>query len=238
MHKHKSLEVSKLTVKYSNKTILQNINFTIHTGKIIGVVGPNGAGKSTLLKAILGLLAKTSAQIKYNGQDIHTQKHKLAYIPQRSLIDWDYPITVQDVALMGQTLNSKWGHNYQNKSFDLVETALHKLGLYEVRHNRIGELSGGQQQKVFLARSLVQEAEIFFLDEPLVGVDYKTQELLFNLLQELSLENKLIIIIHHDLGDVLQYFDELILLNRIIIAQGECQSVLDNTLLTLAYQDI
>mmetsp|Transcript_26612 Transcript_26612/g.103548 ORF Transcript_26612/g.103548 Transcript_26612/m.103548 type:complete len:90 (-) Transcript_26612:1075-1344(-) len=89
MHKHKSLEVSKLTVKYSNKTILQNINFTIHTGKIIGVVGPNGAGKSTLLKAILGLLAKTSAQIKYNGQDIHTQKHKLAYIPQRSLIDWD-----------------------------------------------------------------------------------------------------------------------------------------------------
>nr|YP_010336743.1 manganese transport system ATP-binding protein [Stylonema alsidii]UNJ15149.1 manganese transport system ATP-binding protein [Stylonema alsidii] len=233
----KSLLVSQLNVQYSNQTILKNINFKISTGKIVGIIGPNGAGKSTLIKAILGLIPKTYNNILYNGTALTKQKNKLTYIPQRSQIDWDYPITVQDVALMGQTLNSKWGANYSSKSYELVHEALHKLGLYDLRKNRIGELSGGQQQKVFLARSLVQEAEIFFLDEPLVGVDYTTQGVIFNLLQELSLKNKLIIIIHHDLGDVLQYFDELILLNRIIIAQGDCKNVLSPNLLSLAYQE-
>nr|YP_010336349.1 manganese transport system ATP-binding protein [Goniotrichopsis reniformis]UNJ14755.1 manganese transport system ATP-binding protein [Goniotrichopsis reniformis] len=234
---NKSLIVSQLNVQYSNKVILENINFQVSTGQIVGIVGPNGAGKSTLLKSILGLLPQKSGSIKYDNYDLNKQKSKLTYIPQRSQIDWDYPVTVHDVALMGQTFNSKWGDNYPEKSYHLVENALKKLGLYDLRHNRIGELSGGQQQKVFLARALVQEAEIYFLDEPLVGVDYITQGVIFQLLKELSLENKLIIIIHHDLGDVLQYFDELILLNRIIIAQGECKTVLKNRLLSLAYQD-
>nr|YP_010336546.1 manganese transport system ATP-binding protein [Rhodospora sordida]UNJ14952.1 manganese transport system ATP-binding protein [Rhodospora sordida] len=232
-----SLIVSQLNVHYSHKIILENINFQVFTGKIIGIIGPNGAGKSTLLKAILGLLPQTSTRIEYNGKNLNKQRSTMAYIPQRSQIDWDYPITVKDVALMGQTINSRWGSNYSKKSYELVDNALHKLGLYELRNNRIGELSGGQQQKVFLARSLVQEAEIFFLDEPLIGVDYKTQGVIFNLLKELTRENKLIVIIHHDLGDVLQYFDELILLNRIIIAQGNCSAVLDPTLLSLAYQN-
>nr|YP_010338486.1 manganese transport system ATP-binding protein [Rhodaphanes brevistipitata]UNJ18436.1 manganese transport system ATP-binding protein [Rhodaphanes brevistipitata] len=232
---HKSLIVSQLNVKYSNHTILKNINFKISSGKIIGIIGPNGAGKSTLLKAILGLIPNVSGKIEYNGNQLKSQKNKMAYVPQRSQIDWDYPITVQDVALMGQTFQTPWGLNYSKKSYELVNYALQRLGLYEIRHNRIGELSGGQQQKVFLARSLAQEAEIFFLDEPLIGVDYKTQDIIFNLLTQLTLENKMIIIIHHDLGDVLQYFNELILLNQIIVAQGNCKQVLENQILSLAY---
>nr|YP_010335760.1 manganese transport system ATP-binding protein [Chroothece richteriana]UNJ14166.1 manganese transport system ATP-binding protein [Chroothece richteriana] len=234
---NKSLVVSQLNVYYSHKKILENINFQVSSGQIVGIVGPNGAGKSTLIKSILGLVPGTYNKIEYFNKNIQLQKHRIAYIPQRSQIDWDYPITVQDVVLMGQTLQSHWGLNYSKKSYELAENALQKLRLYDLRHDRIGELSGGQQQKVFLARSLAQEADILFLDEPLLGVDYKTQGVIFNLLKELAGENKLIIVIHHDLGDVLQYFDELILLNRIIVAQGNCATVLDSKMLTLAYRE-
>nr|ARO90357.1 manganese transport system ATP-binding protein [Bangiopsis subsimplex] len=233
-----SLIVSQLNVKFSNRIILNNINFKVSSGKIIGIIGPNGAGKSTLLKTMLGLLRKSSGQIIYNGDNLISQRNKMAYVPQRSQIDWDYPITVEDIALMGQTFNTPWGYNYSTKSYQLVEKSLERLGLLEFRYNRIGELSGGQQQKVFLARSLVQEADIFFLDEPLIGVDYKTQGVIFELLKQLAKENKIIVIIHHDLGDVLKYFDELILLNQIIVAHGNCKDVLQNEILSLAYQDL
>nr|ARO91073.1 manganese transport system ATP-binding protein [Flintiella sanguinaria] len=231
----KQFIVSNLSVKYKNKLVLQNINFSIFTGQVVGIIGPNGAGKSTLFKSILGLIPVEAAQVSYNYQPLLKQRDRIAYIPQRSQIDWDFPATVWDVVLMGRICKTGWFKQFSADSYKKVERALERLGILHLKNSRIGELSGGQQQRVFLARSIAQEADIFCLDEPLAGVDYKTQDIIFNFLRNLAQDNKLIIVIHHDLGDVINYFDELILLNKSIIAKGSCDQVLQEHFLQKAY---
>lgn len=231
----KQFKVTDLSVKYKHKLILTNINFTIETGKIIGIIGPNGAGKSTLFKAILGLINKEQGTMIYNNIPLKKQRELIAYIPQRSQIDWDFPITVWDIVLMGRIIRTGWLNQFSEESYEKVDEALEKLEITHLKNRKIGELSGGQQQRVFLARSIAQGAEIFCLDEPLSGVDYKTQANIFKILQDLAIQNKLILVIHHDLSDIVKYFDELILLNQKIIASGQCEDVLKENLLHQAY---
>nr|QUE28773.1 MntA [Porphyropsis coccinea] len=226
-----------MTVHYKNKIVLDDINFSFDSGQLIGILGPNGAGKSTLIKALLGILPITNGQILYNQKLLKEQQYKIAYIPQKSQIDWDYPVTVWDVVMMGRIRATGWFQQFSDKSYILVINALNKLGIAELKNCCIGELSGGQQQRVFLARALAQEADILCLDEPLAGVDYTTQNIIFNILKELCSENKTVFVIHHDLGDLVSHFDKLILLNKKIVNTGTCKEILNTQLLNYAYGD-
>ena len=161
----------------------------------------------------------------YNSFPLHKQKEIIAYIPQRSQIDWDFPVTVWDIVLMGRIINTGWLKQFSRQSYEQAEYALETLKISHLKDRKIGELSGGQQQRVFLARSIAQGAEIFCLYEPLSGVDYKTQANIYHILRDLALQNKLIVVIHHDLSDIVKYFDQLILLNKRIIAVGNCEEV-------------
>lgn len=235
MNTTKIFQVSNLTVCYNRNTILSKINFSCKSGQLIGIIGPNGAGKSTLIKALLGIVPIKSGLINYDNKPLKRQQYKIAYIPQKSQIDWDYPVTVWDIVMMGRIRATGWFRQFDIVSYKLVEESLKKLGISDLKNNCIGELSGGQQQRVFLARALAQEAEILCLDEPLSGVDYTTQSVIFKILNNLCKENKTILIIHHDLGDIIKYFDELILLNKNVIVQGACEEVLKPHFLQSAY---
>ncbi|MEC4986026.1 MAG: metal ABC transporter ATP-binding protein, partial [Oscillatoria sp. PMC 1076.18] len=220
------LEIRNLTVKYRGTCALENVNFTIKPGQLIGLVGPNGAGKTTLLKAMLCFLPHTSRYVKYNGESFANQLAKVAYVPQRSQIDWNYPISVENVVMLARTRHQKWWKKPSRQSQEIVKDALKRVNMWELRDRQIGQLSGGQQQRVFLARSLAQQAEIFFFDEPFNGVDIKTKELILTIFQELKAENKIILVVNHDLGETLTYYDQLLLLNKQLIAVGSPQEVL------------
>lgn len=236
MAQNKELIVKNLNVYYKQRKILEDINFKISAGKIIGIIGPNGAGKSTLFKALLGISYKNSGSVIFNQQALTKYRKRIAYIPQRSQIDWNYPVTVWDIVMMGQIPAIGWLGNLSNPTYNLINYALSRLAIHDLKNSRIGELSGGQQQRVFLARAIAQQANIFFLDEPFIGVDYKTQDTIINLLKELaSKENKLILIINHDLGEIIDYFDELLLLNKTIIKHDLPPNVLQSKFLNLAY---
>nr|WDA98839.1 manganese transport system ATP-binding protein [Sciadococcus taiwanensis] len=239
IHKAHTIQllIKNLNVYYRQKRILKDINFQVSTGKIIGIIGPNGAGKSTLFKVLLDINHKNSGRIIFNQEALSKYKKEIAYIPQRSQIDWNYPITVWEIVMMGQIASIGWLGNFSNSPNNLINYALSRLGIKHLQNSRIGELSGGQQQRVFLARAIAQQANIFFLDEPFIGLDYKTQEIILNLLRELaSKENKLILIINHDLGEIINYFDELLLLNKTILKQDKPKKVLQSKFLTLAYE--
>lgn len=235
LQKRKIFEVYELTVNYKNKNVLNRVNFSCKSGQLIGIIGPNGAGKSTLMKAILGIIPPLKGRIMYDDKLLDAQRRKIAYIPQKSQIDWDYPVTVWDVVMMGQIKANSWFQQFSEKNYILAEKALGRLGIYNLRNSCIGELSGGQQQRVFLAKALAQEAEIFCLDEPLTGVDYTTQSIIFDILKSLCKENKTIFVIHHDLNDLTQHFDQLLLMNKTIIKAGNSSEVLQTKFLNIAY---
>nr|YP_009369959.1 manganese transport system ATP-binding protein [Boldia erythrosiphon]ARO90647.1 manganese transport system ATP-binding protein [Boldia erythrosiphon] len=231
----KQFSVCNLSVLYKNKIILDNISFSVECGEMIGIIGPNGAGKSSLIKAILGIIPIKNGTIRYGKKLLKDQREKIAYIPQRSYIDWDYPVTVWDVVMMGQISGTRYFSEFSSNSYNLAKSSLKKLGMYNYKTHSIRELSGGQQQRVFLARALAQQAEILCLDEPLSGVDYKTQKIIFQLLKELCIDKKIILVVHHDLGDMVKYFNKLILLNKTIIAKGPSNEVLQNQFLDHTY---
>lgn len=236
LHPRKKLfKVSNLSVNYGNKTVLKDIDFSCKSGQLIGIIGPNGAGKSTLVKALLSIIPINKGTIIYGNQSLDQQRNKIAYIPQKSQIDWDFPVTVWDVVMMGRINTNSWFQQFSNNSYKLAINALKRLGIYELKNCCIGELSGGQQQRVFLAKALAQEAEIFCLDEPLAGVDYTTQTVIFKILKDLCRENKTILVIHHDLNDLTKHFDQLLLLNKTIIAIGDSKVVLQPKFLNNAY---
>nr|QUE28409.1 MntA [Porphyrostromium boryanum] len=231
----KLFKVSNLAVSYKNRNILENINFSCKSGQLIGIIGPNGAGKSTLVKALLGIIPTSKGKITYDNELLNYQHDKVAYIPQKSQIDWDFPVTVWDVVMMGRINRNSWFKPFSNKSHKLATESLTRLGIYNLKDSCIGELSGGQQQRVFLAKALAQEAEIFCLDEPLSGVDYTTQNIIFDILKDLCKENKTIFVIHHDLSDLTKHFDKLLLMNKTIIATGNSNEVLQEQFLSRAY---
>nr|QUE28710.1 MntA [Porphyrostromium japonicum] len=233
--KQKLFKVSGLAVSYRNKTVLENINFSCNSGQLIGIIGPNGAGKSTLVKALLGIIPTSRGDVTYAGKLLNNQRDKIAYIPQKSQIDWDYPVTVWDVVMMGRVNKKSWFRPFSSKSYQLADKSLRRLGIYDLKDSCIGKLSGGQQQRVFLAKALAQEAEIFCLDEPLSGVDYTAQTIIFDILKDLCRENKTIFVIHHDLNDLTTHFDKLLLMNKTIITIGNSNEVLQAKFLHSAY---
>lgn len=229
------LEVRNLAVRYRNHWAIHDISFTLQPGQITGLFGPNGAGKSSLLKGMLGLIPITQGTVLVEGKPIRKQLKHIAYVPQKSQLDWDYPITVEKVVRMGRIRQTGWFRNLSRQSEALVTSALDQVGMSPYRRCPIGELSGGQQQRVFLARAIAQQADIFCFDEPFTGVDQQTQQILLHIFTELKAEGKTLLIISHDFGETLDYYDQLLLINRQLIAVGSPAEVLTTDNLKTTY---
>ncbi len=232
-----AIRIFDLTVSYDLKPVLWDIDLEIPFGALVAVVGPNGAGKSTLIQAILGLVKRVSGEVTFLGKPYKEVQKKIAYVPQRGSVDWDFPTTVSDVVLMGRYGHVGWIRRPGKKDQQKVFEALNKINMYEYRDRQISELSGGQQQRVFLARALVQEADIYLMDEPFVGVDAKTEKAIVLLLKELKNAGKTVVVVHHDLQTVKEYFDYVTLLNRKIIAFGRVEDVFSDENVRITYQD-
>lgn len=230
-----TLMVSHLSVRYRQVEALRDVSFSVYPGRLTGIIGPNGAGKSTLMQALLGLVPSQQGIVRYGLHPLQTQLDRVAYVPQRSQIDWTYPATVWDVVMLGRIRKTGWLRRYSAVSRQIAARSLERVGMSAYRHRPIGQLSGGQQQRVFLARSLAEEAEIFCFDEPFVGVDQKTQAILFEIFAELTRAGKIVMVINHDLGASIAHFDDLLLLNRELIAHGPRRQVLRAENLERAY---
>lgn len=217
-------EVSQLTVNYDNATVLWDISLSIPSGVMVGIIGPNGAGKSTLIKAALGIVKPITGKVKFFGHPLKQVRQKVAYVPQRESVDWDFPITVKELVLMGRY--GKLGLFRRPGKADIA-AAMHYLslvGMESYADRQISQLSGGQQQRAFLARAFMQEADIYFMDEPFTGVDLATEGVIVELLHQLRSAGKTVFVVHHDLNTVENYFDWVILLNMRLIAYGETSS--------------
>ncbi len=221
----KIIHIKDLSVSYEKKRVLTNIFLEIESGHIYGLVGPNGAGKSTLVKAILGLIDINRGSILIKGKPIEESRPNIVYVPQKDDIDWQFPATVLDVVLQGRYPHKKIYQRLSKYDRQIARQSLESLGISHLAKRQIGELSGGQQQRVFLARALCQQAEIFLMDEPLVGVDVTTEERIIQLLQNLAEHGKTLIVVHHDLATVEAYFDRVIMLNQRLIAYGDTKFV-------------
>ncbi|WP_209125398.1 metal ABC transporter ATP-binding protein [Alkalihalobacillus sp. BA299] len=230
------LEVNNLSVYYDNLQAINNISFSADSGNLIGIVGPNGAGKSSLIKAILGLEKSTNNGITALQKSINKARRLIAYVPQRSQIDWDFPVLVEDVVMMGRFIHLPWYKRPSKEDKAIVTEALEKVGMDSFRKRQIGELSGGQQQRVFIARALAQQATLFFLDEPFAGIDITSEEIIIRILKSLKAEGKTILVVHHDLSKVEEYFDQIMLVNKELIGYGKVSETFKPELLSKTYQ--
>ncbi|MDX1444966.1 metal ABC transporter ATP-binding protein [Lishizhenia sp.] len=230
-----SLEAHNLTVAYDKVPVLWDIDFELPKGKIIGIIGPNGSGKTTLLKTIMGLIKPASGYVKVFENDLDEVRQRVAYVPQRESVDWDFPASVQDVVEMGRYRKNSLFRRLTQTDKEIVANAIEKVKLTAFKDRQISQLSGGQQQRVFIARALAQGADIFFMDEPFVGVDATTETAILDLLTAMRDEGKTVVIVHHDLQTVSGYFDHLVLLNTRVIACGPTSEVLTQENLSNAY---
>ena len=222
----KVIEIKKLVVAYDeDKPVLDNFNLGIEKGKMTAFVGPNGAGKSTLIKAILEFVKPITGSITINGKKYAQEKKKIAYVPQRGSVDWDFPTTLYDVVEMGSYGRVGFLKRVPKSEKKRVMEAIEKVDMIEYIDRQISQLSGGQQQRVFIARALVQDAEIYLLDEPFQGIDKKTEGSIVKILKGLREEGKTVIVVHHDLQTVPEYFDEVVLINRKVITSGKVNEV-------------
>lgn len=230
-----ALEIHNLSVSYRGKPVLQSVDLAIHRGSLTGLMGPNGAGKSTLLKTIIGEIRPDSGWSKLLGEPLNDVLGRVGYVPQRESIDWDFPVSVLDVALMGTAHGLGWfgrpGETHRQRAMK----ALEKTGMAEFASRRIGELSGGQQQRAFLARALAQDAEIYLMDEPFAGVDAATERAIIKLLGTMRDAGKTVVVVHHDLRTAVRYFDDLVLLNLRVVAHGRAAEVMQQDILEKAY---
>lgn len=219
------LIIEHLSAAYGKEPIIFDINLKIPKGTIAGIVGPNGAGKSTLIKAIMGLTPVCQGKISIFGKPFKKALKHIGYMPQRENIDWDFPVTVHDVVMMGRYQKLGLFKRPRKEDDDIVNTCLERVELLPYKHRQISNLSGGQQQRVFLARALAQESDLYFMDEPFAGVDAKTEKAIMAVLQELRNKGKTLIVIHHDLATVRDHFDYLVLINHQIIASGPTNQI-------------
>ena len=229
------LEIHDVTVAYDRKPVLWDIDLTLPSGKLVGIVGPNGAGKSTLIKAMMGLVPISSGYTEIFGKDISAVRTRVSYVPQRESVDWDFPASVNDVALMGRYGKLGLFKRPRKADKEAATDALRKVGMEAFGNRQISQLSGGQQQRVFLARALAQQADLYFMDEPFAGVDAATEKAIITLLRDMSKKGKTVVVIHHDLQSVTRYFDWLILLNMRLVACGPTEKVFNSNLLEETY---
>ena len=230
-----ALEVTDLTVAYSEKPVLWDIDLHVPAGILMAIVGPNGAGKTTLIKSVLGLLKSAAGQVLIHGKSYADNRKLVGYVPQRGSVDWDFPTSVLDVVMMGRYGNLGWFRRPKQKDRDLALGALNKVGMGDFANRQISQLSGGQQQRVFLARALVQDAQLYFMDEPFQGVDATTERAIIAILKDLNAQGKTVIAVHHDLQTVPEYFDWVTLLNVRRIASGPVSEVFTDENLRLTY---
>jgi manganese/zinc/iron transport system ATP- binding protein len=219
------LEIHDMTVAYHRKPVLWDIDLVVPEGKLVAIVGPNGAGKSTLIKAALGLVPLASGKIEFYGKPYAQQRHLVGYVPQRESVDWDFPVTAADVVLMGTYGRLGWFRRPGAAQKALATQCLDQVGMADLANRQIRQLSGGQQQRVFLARALAQDASIYFMDEPFAGVDAATEQAIVSLLQDLRTRGKTVLVVHHELQTVRDYFDYVILLNLRLVAAGPVTEV-------------
>jgi manganese/zinc/iron transport system ATP- binding protein len=215
-----ALEVHDMTVAYHRRPVLWDVDFQVPEGNLVGIVGPNGAGKTTLIKAILGLVPLASGKVEIYGQPYRDQRHLVGYVPQRESVDWDFPVTVRDVVLMGTYGRLGWFRRPGRADREVADQCLDQVGMRSFARRQIRQLSGGQQQRVFLARALAEQAQVYFLDEPFSGVDAATETAIVDLLQAMRSERKTVFVVHHDLETVREYFDWVLLLNMRLVAGG------------------
>lgn len=231
-----AVKVEDLTIAYYSKPVVWDVDLEIKKGKLTAILGPNGAGKSTLLKAMLNLIPISSGKILFFDKTYKEFRKNISYVPQSESVDWDFPTDVLDVVMMGTYGKLGWIKRAGKKEKELSLEALKKLGIEEYVDRQISDLSGGQQQRVFLSRALVQDSEIYFLDEPLKGVDAKTEKEIMKILKELRDSGKTIVVVHHDLRTVEEYFDDVVLLNKLVVASGSVKDVFTEENINKAYR--
>lgn len=218
------LSIYDLTVAYHRKPVLWDISIDFPSGQLIGVVGPNGAGKSTLIKAVMDLIPRASGEIRVFGKPYRKNRHRVGYVPQRESVDWDFPADALDVVTMGLYGQIGWCFPVRRKHRKQAAEALRRVGLQDFAHRQISQLSGGQQQRTFLARALVQDADLYLMDEPFAAVDAATEHAIIEILQEMKNRGKTVLVIHHDLQTVAEYFDYVVLLNMRVVAHGPIET--------------
>lgn len=229
------LDIHDMTVAYDRRPVLWNIDLTLNKPGLTAIVGPNGAGKSTMIRAVMGLVPMVSGQVSAWGKPVDQQLLRIGYVPQRGSVDWDFPISVFETVLMGTFGSLGWFRRPGRKQRDLAMQCLERVGMQDFAKRQIGQLSGGQQQRVFLARALAQEAELYFMDEPMAGVDAATERIVFDLLKSLSEEGRTIVVVHHDLRTVVEYFDNVVLLNVRIVNSGPVDTTFTSENLQATY---
>jgi len=229
------VEFHDVTVAYGGRPVLWNVDLTIDEPCLFGVIGPNGAGKSTLLKAALGLVPVVGGYVRFFGAAMSRVRGRIGYVPQRETVDWDFPVSVMDVVLMGTYGRLGWLTRPGRRERELAAECLDRVGLADVADRQIGRLSGGQQQRVFLARALAQQADVYLFDEPLAGVDARSQERIFAVLAALRDAGRLVMVVHHDLRTALAWFDRVALLDMRLVATGPTEAVLTPENLRRAY---
>ncbi|AKL94033.1 ABC-type Mn/Zn transport systems, ATpase component [Clostridium aceticum] len=234
------IEVHDLTVAYKEKPVLWDIDINVPQGKLLAIVGPNGAGKSTFIQSILEIIKPVAGRVLICGKPYKVNRKKVGYVPQRSSVDWDFPTNVLDVVTMGRYGALGWMKRPGKKEQEMAMEALKKVAMEEFHNRQISQLSGGQQQRVFLARALVQDADIYLMDEPFQGVDALTERVIVKLLMDLKEQGKTVIVVHHDLQTVAEYFEWVMLLNVRCIAYGPQEEVFtkENLIKTYGNQPI
>jgi manganese/zinc/iron transport system ATP- binding protein len=229
------LEVHDLTVAYDRRPVLYGVDLTVPAGSLTGIIGPNGAGKSTLLKAVLGLLPLSAGWVKIFGGTLAQNARRTGYVPQRESVDWDFPVNVMDVVLMGRYGHLPPGRRPGRADREIARACLDQVQMLPLAKRQIGNLSGGQRQRVFLARALAQESDLYFMDEPFAGVDAATEAAIIDLLREMKARGKTVVVVHHDLSTARDYFDRLVLLNMRLVAAGPTAEVFTPELLQKTY---
>lgn len=226
-----ALEINQLSVNYDKTLVLWDISLSIPQGSLVGIIGPNGAGKSTLIKSALGLVKPLYGSVSFFGKKLEDARSTIGYVPQRESVDWDFPITVMELVLMGGYGRLGLFRWPRKSDREKAKHYLEVVGMYDYKDRQISELSGGQQQRVFLARALLQEADLYFMDEPFSGIDASTEKVIVDLLQGLQRDGKTVLVVHHDLATVKDYFNWVIMLNMHLVAAGPVSSVFTQELL-------
>jgi manganese/zinc/iron transport system ATP- binding protein len=219
------LQIEDVTVAYHRRPVLWNIDYQAPGRKLIAIIGPNGSGKTTLLKSILDLVPRAAGRVLVFGAPYSEQRHRVGYVPQRTSVDWDFPVSALDVVAMGMYRQIGWLRRVSRKYREAARQALARVDMADFANRQISQLSGGQQQRVFLARALAQNADLYLMDEPFAGVDAATERAIVDILRQLREAGKTVLVVHHDLQTVQDYFDEVVLLNMRLIAAGPTSEV-------------
>jgi manganese/iron transport system ATP-binding protein/manganese/zinc/iron transport system ATP- binding protein len=230
-----AIEVDHLTVSYGPKPALLDVSVAIEKGLLVGIIGPNGAGKSSFIKAVLGFVKRDVGEVRVLGRPAERAKGLMAYVPQRGAVDWDFPVTVEEVAMMGRYGMVPWYRDPGPEDRRIVDRSLEMVRMDEFRRRQIGQLSGGQQQRVFIARALAQGSEILLLDEPFAGVDATTERAILEVLERAKAAGRTLLVVHHDLTTAGEYFDKLILIKQRLYGYGPPEAVLREDLLSEVY---